>query len=237
MKPRNEGLVIDLDASEPLVYRDVALGASDGIAGAVDVRVVMGGPVTVTVLAIPSSADPASYFGAARLPGDGHNRHGTFRLEGFANTVVAYTAGGPDASLTYGDREPTLPNVDPNDQGRDVGDYGALRQIAFDLDNPSDAAATIYMYERPLGGVVRSSFFVDGKLYEAGCARLPNRYQIAAFTVGPRAQSELHVATMTDGGSAYPIEVGVTTTPPLATTPPLDALEGCFPKNGATPPP
>jgi hypothetical protein len=86
-----------------------------------------------------------------------------------------------------------------------------------------------------MGGVVRSSFLVDGTLVQVGCARLSERYQIGQpFTVNP-GKAQITVQTMTDGGSNYPLEVGLTATPPLPTTPPITAPDGCFPKAQNTP--
>ena len=36
--------------------------------------------------------------------------------------------------------------------------------------------------------------------------------------------------TMTDGGSFYPIRLGVTATAPVPSAPPVTAPDGCFPK-------
>jgi hypothetical protein len=236
-KPRNEGIVVDLAPAETLVVRDLAAGDAQVVAAAVDVAVLTGGAVTVTIMAIPPEADPASFLDGPRLPADGHNRHGTFLLGAYGATSLAYAVGGPDASLTYGDRNHSPPNADPGDPGRDVGDYGVLHRITFDLTNPSDVPATAYLYEKPLGGGVRSSFLVNDVLQDLGCVRVPNRYQVGAYPLAARSRSALRVVTMTDGGSSYPLEVGVTATPPLPTTPPITAPDGCFPKPEAPSPP
>jgi hypothetical protein len=240
VKPRNEGTIVDVTAPA-LAQRDLTAQAGDVIAGALDVRVLMGGPVTLTVIAIPSDADPAAYLQAPKLPGDGHNRHGTFDLVGYGESVLTYTVGGPDASLSYGGRDRSPQNVDPNDAGSDVGDYGVLHRMTFDLTNPLGVPAGLYLYERPLGGVVRSSFLVDGTLQTVDCVRLPNRYQISSYQLAAQSKATIEVLTMTDGGSSYPIEVGITATPPLPTAPPMFAPDGCFPKPvppspAATPP-
>ena len=240
VKPRNEGTIVDVTAPA-LAQHDLIAQAGDVIAGALDVRVLMGGPVTLTVMAIPSDADPAAYLQAPKLPGDGHNRHGTFDLVGYGESLLTYTAGGPDASLSYGGRDRSPQNVDPNDAGSDVGDYGVLHRMTFDLTNPLGVPAGLYLYERPLGGVVRSSFLVDGTLQTVDCVRLPNRYQISSYQLAAQSKATIEVLTMTDGGSSYPIEVGITATPPLPTAPPMFAPDGCFPKPvppspAATPP-
>jgi hypothetical protein len=186
-------------------------------------------------MAIPLGAEPAAYLYAPKLPDDGHARHGSFDLTDFAQRIIGYTAGGNDATYTYGNRRRTLQNSDPSDSGRDYGDYGVLQHVAFDLDNPGDAPVTLYLYEKPLGGVVRSSFVVNGDVVDLGCVRVPQRYRITSLVLPPQSTGVLDVLTMTDGGSNYPLELGVTASPPLPSTPSISAADGCFPKQGGAP--
>jgi hypothetical protein len=135
--------------------------------------------------------------------------------------------------VQYGAQSPP-PAADPSESlptGHDYGDYGVLRALDFDIDNPLDQPQTLYLYERPMGGDVKSSFLVNGTLVQVGCARLSQRYQIGdPIAVAPHARIRLPVQTMTDGGSNYPLEVGISATPPQPTVPPITAPEGCFPK-------
>jgi hypothetical protein len=106
-----------------------------------------------------------------------------------------------------------------------------VRTLNFDIANPLDDPQTLYLYERPMGGVVRSSFLVNGTLEQVGCARVSERYQIGdPIVVQPHAKLLLPVQTMTDGGSNYPLEVGLSAAAPLPTVPPINAPDGCFPK-------
>jgi hypothetical protein len=237
-KPRNQGIVVDVGPQAPYVADTFALKPLDGAAGSVGIRLLSGSAVNVTVVAVPAEttdAQLAEYLGQPRLPGDGHHRTGIFALNGYGAQTLAYTAGGPDASIQYGVQTP--PSADPG-AGHDYGEYGVLRTLTFDVDNPAAQPATVYLYERPMGGVVRSSFLVDGQLVQVGCARLSERYQIGeAFALQPGAKYQVTVQTMTDGGSNYPLEVGMTATPPLPATPAITAPDGCFPKPQTAPAP
>jgi len=141
----------------------------------------------------------------------------------------SYTVGGPDVAVQYGTRTATPANVDPADPGHDYGDYGIVHQITFTLVNPSDFTSTVYLYEKPLGGPVRSSFVVDGQLKELGCVRVPKPYWIATYQVPPHTTGATTTVTMTDGGSFYPIEFGVTNAQPAPVTPRVGTPEGCSP--------
>ncbi len=238
-KPLNQGVVVDVPAGQPYVADDFQqMKPLDGAAGSIGIRVVRGGPVIATVLAVPvsaTSADIASYMNGPQLPGDGHHRTGVFDVSKFGTETIAYTLGGPDAQIQYGAATP--PAADPGSTGHDYGEYGVLRTITFDIENPGTAPATVYLYERPMGGVVRSSFLVNGALVQVGCARVSERYQIGQpFAVNP-GKAQITVQTMTDGGSNYPLEVGLTATPPLPATPAITAPDGCFPKPQGAPSP
>ena len=234
-KPANEGVLYDV-AQTPTVLERFALQRLEGAAGNVDLRVTSGGPVGVTVLSVPPGTPPAELERLAAdavLPNDTHHRTGTFALTGYANDVLEFRVGGPDVSLLYGAQSPAA--AQPNPNWHDFGEYGVLRTLAFHVANPGGSPATVYLYEEPQGGVIRSSFLVDGTLHEVGCARVPQKYLIAAIPV--TSATETHtVVTMTDGGSSYPVEVGLTMDPPSPTTPPIAAPDGCFPKPGAPAP-
>jgi FlaG/FlaF family flagellin (archaellin) len=220
-------------AASPYVLRDFALRRLDGVAGTVGIRILSGGPVDVAVLSAGATDGPdemLAMMNGPKVPGDGHNRTGVFDLNAFAESTstISYAAGADDASVTYGAHTP--PAAEANTNGHDYGEYGVLRSITFDLTNPSPQPATVYLYERPMGGVVRSSFLVDGSLIQVGCARVSDRYQISSIALDAGATRRVNVLTTTDGGSNYPIEVGVTSTPPEPSTPPISAPNGCFPK-------
>ncbi|HEY5340489.1 MAG TPA: hypothetical protein VIK27_05625, partial [Candidatus Aquilonibacter sp.] len=231
--PRDEGNVFSLTPGVPLVLHDLTMTAKQGVAGSIDLSVLSGGPVRVSVLAAAPDADPLALLGGPLLPRDGHHREGIFLIRNFGTQSLAYAVGGPDVSTKYGDRSSAPANLDAASTGTDFGDYGVLQTLLFSLANPTADPATVFLYERPAGGIVRSSFLVDGVLHQVGCVRDPAvRYAIAAFALAPESRYQLTVDTMTDGGSNYPVEVGLTTTPPQPKAPPISAPDGCFPKHG-----
>jgi hypothetical protein len=225
----NTGTVVDVVPGKPFVVRHALLLQAEVVAGALDVRVVSGGTVSASVVAAPAGSRPDTYLAGPRVPFDGHNRHGTFDLDGFGALAQTYTAGGADVAVQYGGRTLTPRNLDPADPGRDYGSYGVVHRITFTLLNPTDAPALAYLYEKPLGGPVRSSFVVDGTLKELGCVRLQQQYWVTTYQLPARSSGASTTVTMTDGGSFYPIEYGVSSTPPQPYTPPAGTPDGCSP--------
>ncbi len=223
-----EGAIVDVLPGKPVIVRHALLLQGEVAAGAVDLHVVSG-EVAVAVIASPAGGNPATYLAGPRLPFDGHNRHGTFDLAAFGDLEATFSAGGPNASVRYGERARTPRNLDPADPGRDLGDYGVLHRITFTLLNPTDVARTIYLYQKPLGGPVRSTFIVDGTMHELGCMRISQPYWVATYSLPPQSKSASTTMTMTDGGSFYPVEYGVTEIPPTPYVPPVGTADGCSP--------
>jgi hypothetical protein len=235
-KAQGEGVVVNLSQDAPYLLAAVPMALRQLVAGAVDLRVLSGGPVVVTVLAVSSEGDPRALLGGQVLPGDGHHRTGVFKIAGFGSHALTYTTGGPDATLVIGDTDPTPPSVDAGAAGHDYGDYGVTHTIALTMNNPGSSAFTAYLYFKPLAGPARASFLVGNSLIEIGCVRTPTPYQVASFQLPPGQTTRAIVQTMTDGGSFYPALIGVTATPPQPTAPPVNAPDGCFPKPEASSP-
>ncbi len=238
-KPINEGLVVTVAPEAPYVAERFAMQSLNGVAGNIDVHILSGGALDVTVLSLASNTPDsaiAGLLGQPKLPGDGHHRTGVFDINGYAQDTLAYRVGGDDVSLDYGLHSP--PALAPPD-GRDFGEYGVWRTLNFTVSNPTDQPATLYLYEQPMGGPVRSNFLVTTngatQPVQIQCARASEHYQIGDPIAAPPGASSIQVQTMTDGGSFYPLEVGLTSTPPSPAPPPITAPNGCFPKAQASP--
>ncbi|HET6275899.1 MAG TPA: hypothetical protein VFE16_08235 [Candidatus Cybelea sp.] len=233
-KARGEGIIVALAQDDAYVLKDLPMSARQLVTGAVDLRVLSGGPVVVTVLALSAGVDPPTLLASPVLPDDGHHRTGVFKIAGFGSDSLTYRAGGPDVTLVVGDTDPTPPSLDPAASGHDYGDYGVVHSIDLTMSNPGTEPSTAYLFLKPLAGPARGGFLIDGTLVELGCVRLPSPYQVASFALAPGQTSRVLIQTMTDGGSFYPAQIGVTATAPQPSAPPITAPDGCFPKPQAS---
>jgi hypothetical protein len=227
-------VVVDLPGDEPYLLADVTLTARQLAAGAVDLRVLSGGPVVVTVLAVSPGVDPRTVLGGDVLPGDGHHRTGIFAISGFGDHALTYSAGGADATLVIGDTDHTPRNADATAAGHDYGDYGVVHTLDLTLANPGDSPATAYLFFRPIAGPARGAFLIDGNVVDVGCVRAPVPYAVTSFELPPGQTQRTVLQTMTDGGSFYPVQIGVSATAPQPTAPPISSPDGCFPKPQAS---
>ena len=238
-KPRNEGIVLDFPDGGALFRRDVPLLMQQGTADVADFQILQGGPLTITIMAVSPNVQPTSLLGAPQLPGDGKGRHGTFALSNYGAQTVDFTVGQQDTTVTLGNREQTVPKANTADPGADFGDYGVMFSINLIARNNGDTPQTVYIFEAPRGGPVRATYLLDSSATptELGCATSPpsatsppRRYLIGQFDVGPHSAQTHSMWTMTEGGSNYPLVIGLSTTAPEPQTPPIFGPEGCFPK-------
>src|SRR3984957_1285764 len=95
-KAQREGVILDLSGDLPYLMTDLPMTARQLVAGTADLRVLSGGPIDVTVMAVSSGVDPRTLIDGPVLPGDGHHRTGVFSIAGFGSEALSFSAGGPD---------------------------------------------------------------------------------------------------------------------------------------------
>jgi hypothetical protein len=230
-----ESSIVSVTADAPYVQQLGAQQLQPGelVAGALDLRVLDGGPVDVDVISTAPDGDPTSFFGAPELPTDGHGRRGEFDLTTVPPLALAYAVGAPDPD-PFEIGSPTIANLRPD--GRPLGgDYGVLRNVSLQLSNPSATPASIYFYELPSGGSATTTIWFTGdpKPTEIPCVVRQNRYQISQYDLAPGETRVVTGEYMTDGASSFPLLFGLTGTPPSPPPGPYSP-DACNPR---TPPP
>ncbi|MBC5801161.1 MAG: hypothetical protein GIX03_10850 [Candidatus Eremiobacteraeota bacterium] len=237
---RSAGVDLDVPIGTPLLIftADTAMKTGDLIAGALDLALTDGSPVRVSVVALSPEAQLATLLGSDELLSDGKQRRGSYDIAQPLVLALAYAAGAPDPpAVTVGGGDPPIPNLRPG--GRSLaGDYGVLRNVNLSITNPTQAPATVYLYEKPIGYPVTTTinFTGDPSPTRLQCAKQPERYLVRAFNVPANGNATISGTYMTDGGSTYPLDFGLTSTPPSPLPVSMTAPDGCFPKPaGAAP--
>ncbi len=242
-------------------------GASEArrlVTGIFDLRLLDGAPVDVYLVAGFAAGDPTpvALIGAppsAAPQKDGHDRAGVYPLGPIPPISLS-------ASITAAYRRPhevgTFATVGswalPPTLGRRYlgGDYGVARRFMLTMTNVTDQPGTIYLYVAPSAAGATTSLIFDGdgltadgraKAFETVCLQASSaapafseRYLLRAFVVPPTNGGPPLVVNgdyMTDGGSTYPVELGLSLDRPL----PLPSKPMCVaspsPAPASTPPP
>ncbi len=216
-----EGVLLDLTPDVPDEVPLANLQAGDLIEAIEDLRVVTGGPVIVSVVTSAAPAPLATLLGEPELAGDSHQRRGLYSLGDIAPIDLTLSIGEPEPDpVTVGGEG--IANL--RDGGRALGgDYGVTRRIDLHLANPTAAPQTAYLWERTAGsGGATVTILFDGEPAPTLIPCVNDSVQprlVRAFSL-PAGTSQTILGTyMTDGASSYPIEFGLTLTPPLAVPP------------------
>jgi hypothetical protein len=230
-----ESTIVTVQPGVPFEIPLARLQPGDLAEAILDLRVLDGGPLDAAVVTVSGDAPAASLLGTPEVPDDAHGRRGTFALTGVPPIELAYTAGAADpAPFVAG--MPGLANLRPG--GRPLaGDYGLVRPVSLTLSNPGPDPQTVYLYAVPTGGSATVTMFFTG---DAAATMIPciadaaTRYAIKAFALAPGEQRTVTGSFMTDGASTYPLDLGLTATPP-AVAQPGECSAGASPAPVATP--
>jgi len=220
------------------------------VTGIYDLRLIDGAPVDVYVVAGFASGDPGplALIGApssAAPVKDTHDRSGVYWLGAIppiwlsASVTQAYRRPHEVGTFAVVGSWALPPVIGKRYLG---GDYGVARRFQLTLTNVTDQPGTIYFYVAPsLAGATTSIIFdgdgigADGRAtpFETVCLQASSnaqtfaeRYLLRAFVVPPTRGGPPVVITgdyMTDGGSTYPVELGLALDAPA----PLPAKSMC----------
>ncbi|HEV2644036.1 MAG TPA: hypothetical protein VGT98_15095 [Candidatus Elarobacter sp.] len=224
---RRESVVATVAPDRPFVLPlQSDMHVRDLIAAAYDVTVLDGGAVDVEVVSTAHGIDPLSVAGDPEAPADRSRRKGEFALGTIRPISLDVRIGSPDEepSIDIGlgsvEGTPEFPNLRPGPRFF-PGDYGIVRPVRLHLVNATDTPQTAYLYEVALNRALTSTFWFDGDLNptEVPMVTDPNqRYVVRAFPLAPNEDRTVTGEYMTDGGSNYTAEYGLTADQPQ--TPP-----------------
>jgi hypothetical protein len=183
-----------------------------------DLRVLSGGPVRVSVVAVHAGIDPLA-AAAQALPSDGYHRRGEFSLAGVAPVRLRLTVGDPcDADHACAPFSAGMASFAELHGGRPLGgEYGVLRPVELTMTNPTSAPRDVFLYEQAGTAGVTTTIAFDGDdaPTEVPClVDLDGHYLVKRFTLAPGERRVVTGAFLTDGGSHFPLELGLTAIPP-----------------------
>jgi hypothetical protein len=194
------------------------------VAAALDLD-VDDGAVDAFVVAAPDRATALTLVGGTELPGDGHRRRGEYDLTQLRVRSLSYVVGQAEPSvMSLGWPDLDRPDVLPlrPDETPLAGEYGIARPLMFTLSNPTATPHTVYLYLSPSNGTDTLTMAFDDldapievpRVTDAGTA-----YAVRAFSLSPNQQLNVPATFMSDGGSWYPLLLGLSETPPVSVDP------------------
>lgn len=236
------GTTLDVTSGAPAVVQLNArlMPPHTLVAAVYDIHVLSGDPIDVTVTTGGPDVDPLSFLTGAEMGDDGHQRRGEYDLTKLGPIVLAYTVGQPaEASASIGaplgDAADRVASLRAGDAML-AGEYGVVRRFHFELNNPGTVVKTVYLFISPVNGPDTLTLWFNG---EAAATELPRvadpstKYLVRAFSLQPGAHQIEDGTFASDGTSWYPLELGLTETPPVAVdAAPLSACAAALSASG-----
>ncbi|MHB2021668.1 MAG: hypothetical protein ACYCW6_32475 [Candidatus Xenobia bacterium] len=195
-----EGEVWTLGPGQMVELAQHNLPAGETVSGYAQLTLLSKGRLYYHVISRNSAQDPVS-FPTVDNPADVHAR-GAYTVTRI-HTVRSYRCGAGPGSIDIGNHAPG------NVLGGHAlaGDYGVTYDVELDLANPDRVSHQVSLAMEPRGGAASGTFLVDGRTVELPPTSAFAVMPIATFSMAPRSHRRVHLLTMPEGASCYPVRL------------------------------
>ena len=200
---RNEGEVMTIAPSATMNVIDHPLPPQNVVSGILQLRLVSGDPLDLTLIAQDALAPLDQPIGTTQLlAGGAPHARGVYPVPSFVFERM-YDVDGADLEIPIG--QLPLPNLR---QGEALsGDYGVQQTLNVVIVNQTRGPRSIALYANPRGGRATGTFLIDGTLVQAHALPAFSRFKIWQETINAGTYRRIHVVTMPEGGSSYPLRL------------------------------
>ncbi len=200
---QNEGRVIVIPGNGTLNLVEQPLPAKDVVCNLLQLRVLNGSAVHLTLFAQNASSAPDEALSSTELLGGGHpHARGIYKIPEFHYSTLWNTT---DQYLELQIGHIPLPNLM---EGQALaGDYGVLQSFVIKVQNPTAHPQPIAIYENPRGGRATGTYLIDGVLIQSHQTPPFSRYKIRQYVVPARGFVRVTIETIPDSGSSYPLRL------------------------------
>jgi hypothetical protein len=200
---RNEGTIVTVAPGATMNLVDHALPPTTVSSAILQLRLVSGDPLDLTLLAqnanAPLDQDPST---TQLLAGGAPHARGVYPVPTFYFERT-YDVDGADLEIPIG--QLPLPNLR---EGQALsGDYGVEQSMNVVIVNQTRGARNVALYANPRGGKATGTFLIDGTLVQAHGLAAFSKYKIWQERINPGTFRRIRVVTMPEGGSSYPLRL------------------------------
>jgi hypothetical protein len=200
---QNQGRLITIDGSTSanIVVQD--LPAAGIVCNLLQLRVLSGGNVHLTLVAQDATADPNDPIAAAALLETARQHaRGIYPIAEF-HFATQWRVDSDYLELPIGHLP--LPN-DLHGQAL-AGDYGVLQSFVVNVQNPLSSPQTFAIYENPRGGRATGTYIIDGVLVQSHQVPPYSRYKVRQYVAPAHGFVRVTIVTMPEAGSSLPLRL------------------------------
>lgn len=200
---RNEGTVLTVAPGATMNLIDHPLPPQNVVSGILQLRLVNGDPLDLTLVAQPASAPTDQSISTTQLlSGGAPHARGIYPVPTFY-IERTYAVDGADLEIPIG--QLPLPNLR---EGQALaGDYGVEQSVDVVIVNQTRGPRAVALYANPRGGKATGTFIIDGTLVQAHGLPVFSKFKLWQETINAGTFRRIHVVTMPEGGSNYPLRL------------------------------
>ncbi|MEA2666755.1 MAG: hypothetical protein QOI11_3699 [Candidatus Eremiobacteraeota bacterium] len=200
---RNEGTIVTVAPGATLNLVDHLLPPSNVSSAILQLRLVNGDPLDLTLVAQSANAPLDQDVNTTQLlSGGAPHARGVYPVPTFYFERT-YDVDGADLEIPIG--QLPLPNLREGEALS--GDYGVEQSMTVIINNMTRGPRNVALYANPRGGKATGTFLIDGTLVQAHGLPAFSKYKIWQERINPGTFRRIHVVTMPEGGSSYPLRL------------------------------
>lgn len=194
----NLGRIEKILPNDTLILSRQMVGPGELVTGFLEVEELKGHPLAIAVFA----EDPKRIVQRHKFLLESEDTHarGAYEMSKL-NFRGAYRVGDPPSVIPLGDLP--LRNLLPGSPLK--GAYGMLWEGDLELENPYSTTESVPIYFQPRGGAATATFILNNIYKEIPVSKPYQNPMLLEFLIPPNSNKKIHVLTMPEGGSNYPV--------------------------------
>ena len=200
---QNQGRLIQIPGNATQVIAQQSMPAGQIVTNLLQLRVLEGSTVHLTLVAQDASDDPATALTTGQLlTSTVRHARGIYTVPEF-HFATEWNVNDAYLDLPIG--QLPLPN---SMKGEALsGDYGVLESFVVNVQNPLPTPANIAIYEEPRGGTATGTYLIDGVLVQSHQVKAFSRYKVRQYVVPAKGFVRVTIVTMPEAGSSLPVNL------------------------------
>ncbi|MBV9027095.1 MAG: hypothetical protein JO311_00635, partial [Candidatus Eremiobacteraeota bacterium] len=200
---QNQGRLLTIPGNSTINVAAQLLPARSVVCNLLQLRVLSGGNVHLTLFAQDAADNPDAVVAASELLQGTHlHARGIYPIAEF-HFATQWSVDQEYLELPIG--QLPLPN---HLVGQALaGDYGVLQSFVVTLENPLSTPAAVALYENPRGGRATATYLIDGVLVQSHQVPPYSRYKVRQYVVPARGFVRVTIVTMPEAGSSLPLKL------------------------------
>jgi hypothetical protein len=200
---QNQGRLLQIPANATQVIAQQGMPAGAIVTNLLQLRVLEGSTVHLTLVAQNASDDPETALTTGQLlTSTVRHARGIYTVPEF-HFAAQWNVN--DAYLEMPIGQLPLPNVLAGEALS--GDYGVLESFVVNVQNPLPTPQNIAIYEMPRGGHATGTYLIDNVLVQSHQAAAYTRYKVRQYVIPAKGFVRVTIVTMPEAGSSYPVNL------------------------------